>query len=361
MKRVLSIALACLVHALSVPVVVAYDDPHFRGNSVNCLSCHSVHKAAGQNLTLTIANESLCASCHNMAGSASRFPAERLRKADLSTRFGSSHAWNVAPVNPAGGAAVPSNAKLALRTQQNVLCSTCHNQHSNDPVAIAAGTAGPQTQSAAVRIAGTGSGTIAYTGTADATAKNYLIEIVETGGNAGTAKFRLSNDGGLSWFGWSGAAWVTYAVGNAQISGASIPLNDGSKITVTFSGNFAIGDRLRFQIAYPFLRVALDSGDNATGPRFCRDCHAEWAMDHNGVNVYDGTFKSHPVGIAMNANGGGYDYAVPLDANGAAQGGAGVDANPTNDIALDAGGRVQCLSCHGVHHADGNSQTVDLP
>ena len=37
------------------------------------------------------------------------------------------------------------------------------------------------------------------------------------------------------------------------------------------------------------------------------------------------------------------------------------NANPTNDLRLDSGGRVQCLSCHGVHYADSNTQTVDEP
>lgn len=358
MRRVLALSLVLSMTALPA---LAYDDPHYRGNSINCLSCHSIHKAAGANLTLTIANESLCRSCHNLVGSASRFPAERLRKADLMTRFGASHAWNTQPVNAAAGARVPANPKLALRTQSNVICSTCHSQHGNSLVSIAAGTAGAQTKTNPVRIAGTGTGTMTFAASADATPRTYLVEILEAGGNAGTAKFRLSTDGGLSWFGWSGSAWVTYAGGNAQLTGTGIVLNDGAKVSVTFTGNFAIGDRLRFQVAYPFLRVALDSGDNTTGTRFCRDCHSDWVMDHNGANVYDGTMKSHPVGVTLNANGGNYDRTVPLDANGVLQGGAGVDANPTNDLVLDTEGRVQCLSCHGVHHADGNSITVDQP
>ncbi|MHB0972196.1 MAG: hypothetical protein ACYC60_20805, partial [Thermoanaerobaculia bacterium] len=69
--------------------------------------------------------------------------------------------------------------------------------------------------------------------------------------------------------------------------------------------------------------------------------------------------KSHPVGVALNANGGGYDRATPLDANGLVQGGAG-DGNPTNDLTL-AGSTVQCLTCHGIHHADSNTQTPDNP
>ena len=114
MRRVLALSLVLSITA--APLVLGYDDPHYKGNSVNCLSCHSIHKAAGANLTLTIANESLCMSCHNMAGSASRFPAEKLRRADLMTRWGASHAWNTPPVNASAGERVPANTRLALRT-----------------------------------------------------------------------------------------------------------------------------------------------------------------------------------------------------------------------------------------------------
>jgi hypothetical protein len=84
-------------------------------------------------------------------------------------------------------------------------------------------------------------------------------------------------------------------------------------------------------------------------------------MDHAAVETWDGTPKSHPVGVALNANGRGYDRAAPLDGNGAAQGGAGTDANPTNDLVFDAAGNVQCLTCHGVHYVDSNTLSVDQP
>ena len=77
-----------------------------------------------------------------------------------------------------------------------------------------------------------------------------------------------------------------------------------------------------------------------------------------GTRDYDGAMKSHPVGVTLNANGRGYDRGVPLDGNGGDQGVSG-DSNSTNDLKLDAGGRVQCLTCHGVHGADSNTQTVD--
>ena len=123
------------------------------------------------------------------------------------------------------------------------------------------------------------------------------------------------------------------------------------------AGNYVVGERWEFSGSYPFLRAVLDSGDNASGTRFCRDCHSAWAQDHTATHTWDGTMKSHPVGVALNANSGGYDRAVPLDANGVPQVGPG-DGNPSNDLRLDAGGRVQCLSCHSPHFAPRNSSAV---
>ena len=354
--------MALLLAVLAGPAAHAGDEPHANAFSVQCLSCHSTHKTAGQNLTNATSNESLCTSCHNLAGAASRYPNERLNKSDLSGRLGSSHAWNVGAVNANAGAGLPTNPQMAVRlTNANLLCSTCHNQHASDTASVAAGSAGSQNQAVPVRIAGAGTGTVSYTATATAAAKGYLVEIIEIGGTAGTAKFRLSNDGGLTWFGWSGAAWVTYAPGNAPLTGAGILLNNGANVSATFTGNFVIGDRIRFYVGYPFLRAPLDSGSNATGNRFCRDCHSAWAMDQVAVGTYDGSMKSHPVGIPLNANGGGYDRAIPLDGNGVAQGQPGADANPTNDLRLASDSTLQCISCHGVHHADGNTITVDNP
>lgn len=332
--------------------VRAADDPHGKTYNTQCLSCHATHKSAGQNLTTAISNESLCTSCHNLGGTAARFPIETLQKADPLNDLGSSHAWNVPSTNAAFGALPPQSTAMSRQGATMVLCSTCHDPHKP-------GTSGEQTATAAVRIAGSGTGTVTYTATPTATAKGYLIDIIESGGPAGTAKFRLSNDGGLTWFGYAGGAWTAYASGNAQLTGASVALNDGTNVIATFSGNFAIGDRIRFHVTYPFLRAPLDSGDNVSGSKFCRDCHRDRAMDHAGANAWDGTMRSHPVGIVLNANGMGYDRAVPLDANGLPQ--SAGDGNRTNDLALAADQTIQCLTCHGVHHADGNSNTVDTP
>jgi hypothetical protein len=87
-------------------------------------------------------------------------------------------------------------------------------------------------------------------------------------------------------------------------------------------------------------------------------------MTHTDVETWDDTFKSHPIGVTLDANGQGYDRATPLDGNGLPQNGGAstdVDGNPTNDLTVDAFGFVQCLSCHGVHYVDSNTLTVDGP
>ena len=334
----------------------AANDPHGPTYGTGCTTCHATHKSAGASLTNAISNESLCASCHNLGGTAAAYATERFVKADPVNRLGSSHAWNVPAESSSTGAAMPAGDALKNHIYGgNIVCSTCHDEHHTDPSAIAAGLGGTQTASPATRVAGSGSGTLTYAAASAASEKGYLVEIIEAGGAAGSARFRISNDGGISWYGYAGS-WATYAPGNAALTGASVTLNDGANIVATFSGTFAIGDRFRFHVSYPFLRVALDSGNNTSGTKFCRDCHASRAMDHTSVNTWDGSLKSHPVGITLGANGGGYDRAVPLDANGMPQGGAG-DGIGGNDLKLASDQTIQCLSCHAAHHADGNTAT----
>lgn len=350
-----SLLLGCSLFA--AVIAHAADDPHGPTYGTHCTSCHATHKAAGASLTTAISNESLCTSCHNLGGTAANFPLETHVKADPVNRLGNSHAWNTAAESTAAGATMPTGDALKNHIYGgNIVCSTCHDEHHTDPAAITAGLGGTQTATPASRIAGSGTGVLTYNASSTASEKGYLVEIVESPGAAGTARFRISNDGGVSWFGYAAGAWTTYANGNGALTGASVTLNDGASIVATFSGTFAIGDRFRFHVAYPFLRVALDSGDNVTGLKFCRDCHASRAMDHTGVNTWDGSLKSHPVGITLNANAGGYDRAAPLDANGGSQSGAG-DGNASNDLKLASDQTVQCLSCHAAHHADANSTT----
>jgi predicted CXXCH cytochrome family protein len=350
---VLLLGLGMMV-ALAAP---ASDPPHWAGaptnpNNTDCTNkCHQSHSGAGGGLTQSASNVNLCQTCHNSAAVnlAENLPVENQDKA-IPGVGGIHHGFDAAAVSATAGAALPANSdmyRLSHGFGDKVVCSTCHDQH-----AATSANGGTSRTSAAKKITALGStGTLAsggsYTG---ASGVWYLVEIQSPGGT-GVATFRWSKDSGTTW------------MASGVLTGGGVVLNNG--VTVTFANGtgptqFAAGERWEFYAAWPFLRVKVDQGDNASSDKFCRDCHSSWVMDHSGVNVYTGAAKSHPVGIALNANAAGYDRAVPLDGNGAQQG-AGGDTNASNNLKLDASGRIQCLTCHGVHYTDSNTLSEDGP
>lgn len=343
--RVRAIALGVVCGgALVAPTARASDPPHWRSASIpettiSCSKgCHQLHQAAGGTLTAYAGNITLCQSCHGGSGPANALSIANTDSA-IPDQRGSSHAFGVAAVNAGYGAQAPSNIQMSQRVMNgNIVCSTCHDQHD-----ASAATGGTPRVSPAKKITALGStATVTSGGTfSGASGFWYLVEV-----QAGST-FRWSKDNGVSWM----------AQGVAMNRGTTLGLADGVTIVFGATGTFATSERWEFSGSYPFLRAALDSGDNVMGVKFCRDCHSAWAQDHASVETWDGTMKSHPVGVGLNANGGGYDRSVPLDAHGLAQGGAG-DGNRDNDLKLDSGGRVQCLSCHSPHFAPGNSAAM---
>lgn len=381
---------AAAVLALAPLVAQGSDAPHNYSTidstnpsdpGIGCKSCHAMHiQAAGAGGLLLATQPTTydnCQACH----SSTRYSIQRTEKADPGAS-GNHHAFEVNATNGAHGALPPANTTLlaSLQAGTNVECATCHNQHL---AGQAANGALVNTSSAigfpVSAVAGTDVGqrvafaTVFSDGTAaSAAAKGYLIDIV-TAGSGTTARFRVSNDGGTSWYGCSsGYTYGTYGgsfVGCA--AGAAAYLNDpvgtGSKVSVAFTGTFAVGDQFRFWVSYPFLRVT--NADAA----MCHDCHRERVQDHicveggavldgNGVSCAPNGMRkySHPVNVALAKS---YDRAAPLDADGSAQGGGGeVPANPTNDLVLTSvGSKVTCLTCHSPHFADSNSLTNDTP
>lgn len=321
---------------LAASAAGAADPPHWYFG-IDCSSCHTGHNAAGGNLTVSAGNVNLCQSCHNPGGLASRLPVNSSDVAQPGVG-GTSHGFDVAATSALFGALPPNHAEMSARVMGgNVVCSTCHDQHAS--LAATGGRVRVSPPERLTALGSTGSVTTGgtFTGTAGA---SYLIEITMA-----DSRFRYSKDAGTTWMA-------------EQNLGAGVALDSG--ITVTFSGgSFAVGERWRFTAAYPFLRAKLDEGANAVGDAYCRDCHRQWVMDHSSVESYNGAYKSHPVGQALGANGRGYDRTAPLDGNGAVQGGGGGDGVASSDLRLDAGGLVQCISCHGVHFADSNTQTED--
>jgi len=331
-------------------IIFSVDPPHWSSASTyeDCdSSCHIVHSSLGSTLTQATSNVNSCLSCHNPTGQASDLPISLVEKANPNIS-GRHHSFDVPATNSNYGAELPLNTQMAQRIlESKVVCSTCHNQHN-----ASASTRGTPRISRAKKIGGSGTGTCTSGGTYTGTNGIwYLIEIDGAGSQA-TATFRWSKDNGLTWLQQN----VNCGNGN--------PVNLDNGVNVTFTGGtgaFQIGDRWEFYGSYPFLRANLDFQDNTTGDKFCRDCHRSMAMSHIEVENYDGTKKSHPVGIGLNANGMGYDRPAPLDGNGASQGGVGEDNIKSNNLKLDGAGNLQCLTCHNVHYADSNTQTEDLP
>ena len=97
-----------------------------------CNSCHINHTAPGGELTNIGGNANLCISCHNAAGSASTLPFANANKA-IPGVSGNSHSWDKLAINAIYETNIPSNAEMSSRIPSgNIICSTCHNQHSQD-------------------------------------------------------------------------------------------------------------------------------------------------------------------------------------------------------------------------------------
>lgn len=360
--RWLSLAAAV---ALGLPLLaLGLDAPHDASMSTgSCLACHQLHNATGGSLTNRPAQADLCRACHNAPGKGAR---TNWADADQSVpgTSGDQHRWDAAAVNAAHGATAPLDPGMALRvTNGNISCSTCHDIHKAN-ANYAASTVHsnyafgvPQPNSAGSAGATL---TLQVQESPRPIARGYRVKAVAGNG------IILSHDAGLgaaaTWLNWNGTAWVTGVdMGPGRPIGGAVVLDDPS-VSVTFTGTAASGDTWDFYVGYPFLRA-----DNTAGA-ICLQCHADRNQSHYEVEGGAPGFGwgvgavpySHPVGQSLNANLRSYDRGAPLDANGAAQGAAGVDGNPTNDLVLTSGAnQVSCVTCHAPHNTDSNSLTVD--
>jgi len=353
----LGVALLAIALAAGSGRLAASDPPHWLGavQTTNCTSqCHTLHQAAGGQLSPYAQNAALCASCHDSGA----LPILEGKKAAPNLGRGIHHAFGVPAVNagydtqtPLGD--TPTSYQMSLRVMGgNIVCSTCHNQH--DASSAMGGTPRISTASKVAAGAGGGTGTITSGGTfSGANGVWYLVAITVAGDQA-TARLGYSKDNGTSWFPADCTPGGT--ISGCLTAGTDVALDDG--VTVTFGvGSYALNERWEFYGAWPFLRAKLDSGGNSSADKFCRDCHRSWVMDHTSIDTYDGNYKSHPVGVRLDAVGGSAsNRATPLDGDGSAS-----DANPSNDLKLDGSGNVQCLTCHAVHYADSNTASEDGP
>lgn len=370
-------ALAAAVLALGPLPALGADAPHDSSQTANsqpvsCQSCHVAHSATGVALTNTAGNAALCASCHTTASFG--FPYDTADQA-VPGGGGLHHRWDspaagTAPGASDSGAQTPTNADVLLRINGNggnLQCSACHDQHrgasSFGPGAPGSGMPhATQHVSAVTKTPTTSAGSVSVSAVdAAASPRGYLIKI-----SPDTAHFILSNDGGTSWWCYSGG-WTTSGctgtpvTGPGRAVGAGVALNDpagNAYAQVTFGGTPAVGDTFAFYVSYPFLRMGNDRS------AMCENCHVPRVMNAAAVSSgADGVKQfSHPVGDSLIAGraydrtGGTAPLGSILDANGAPQ--STSDGNATNDVRLASDGTVRCLSCHYPHATDSNSLSV---
>ncbi len=114
---------------LSLTTLITYSQGH---SIFSCSACHIFHNAPGETLTSVNGNGNLCISCHNPSGLASILPFDNSDKAIPGTG-GRSHAWGVPAINVAYETNAPSDTEMLLRLPAgNIICSTCHDQHSSN-------------------------------------------------------------------------------------------------------------------------------------------------------------------------------------------------------------------------------------
>ncbi|MCF6364774.1 MAG: hypothetical protein L3J35_01085 [Bacteroidales bacterium] len=102
------------------------DAPH----NVTCNACHITHTSPGISLTSVQGNANLCMSCHNPLGTAA---AKTISNADKAVPgvSGTSHSWDISAISSTYDAQLPVNpAMLSRILNDTIICSTCHNQHS---------------------------------------------------------------------------------------------------------------------------------------------------------------------------------------------------------------------------------------
>jgi flagellar hook-associated protein 2 len=115
---------------------------------------------------------------------------------------------------------------------------------------------------------GTYTGTVAsntseyYTGT---TNKTYIIETMTAGtvGAAGTARYRYSTDGGITWNNNGGSGFAFYTGGLTTIGSTDGTNNTGNsenvKVQFTDSGTMSLGDTFRVDVFNPAFSEAKDA------------------------------------------------------------------------------------------------------
>jgi hypothetical protein len=362
MARLLVLAGVLLLAALRLE---ASDPPHWSGAEleINCTTqCHTPHNALGGGLNPRSGNENLCQSCHQPGGHAGLLPINEVDKAVRGVG-GIHHPWKVCaitdpadPMDP--DTQVPTDVEMSLRVMTDdggcdalggyIVCSTCHDQHDGEQAF-----GGNWRISAAKKtVDNGGDGTVTSGGTYSAGVKGYWywVEIVDTS-PSDLFCWAKADDAGIAWF-------PAGCDPPNSVFSPNLPATGTQSLDSGVEVNFAEGatgfvdrEQWEFYASWPFLRDEVNTGPDSGGNAFCINCHAAWQMtDTSSWN--GGAVKSHPVGVTIPTQ----DYhSPPLDGNPAG------DSNTSNDLVLYGTGSdtVECLTCHGIHFVDSNTQTPD--
>ncbi len=171
-------------------------------------------------------------------------------------------------------------------------------------------------------------------------------------------------------------AWQNYFVRIVSSGAANnigqvriISSNTTTRLTVASAYPAAVQSGDKYEIVGRHFQITADDVN-----QMCEDCHYYRVQNHSRVEGGDAAYPadginvfSHPVGQALNGNGKSYDRSAPLDVNGVAQSGARFASggespdNVANNLVLDSGNAVRCLTCHRVHYTDSNGLSNGLP
>lgn len=366
-----------------------------------CTKCHTFHNALGASYTKDT-NANICISCHKLGGDATRTHFSTSDQAGLVEMKGISHNWDsrmpstddpnnrfglrsyktvtnstiqsrldtiglcsdwqakgrcsntayttFASCEANGGVWTPINnsrSKCESTTNRgtwtaHVTCSTCHNQHLQDSEPW-----NPAPEKGVAGIATNGTSSTITDSTMNWQVNQWAGTYIKvTKGSTSQRRKVLSNT--------ADTITVTKPFEFTMIVG-------GVRTPVPVSS----GDRYVIMKERKFMRV-----DNNKS-QMCEACHYYMSPGAQtaGVRTWDGKKKSHPMGKGLGdvVNPDAY-HPVPLDANLAAQSGAPRyhlnaqgDTNPTNNLVMDVDGKIRCLTCHGIHYTDSNTETEDKP
>lgn len=417
MRMVVILTVLCLL--IYVGAASAADAPHY-GSLLGCTSCHTTHNAAGPDLTNVAGNANLCMSCHFTGGMARKKPfSTSMQPAGV---LKTSHSWSGSMPNSVNNQ--NGNNPYGLRTDDQISNAALKAQLANfgdcsngtdttkascasigacskttyttEATCIANGTCSIKTYLNQSTCTANGGVWTPYIWTPhtpgiwtarvvcstchdvmlqtnvpwDPSGTTPIVSGTATGGSTTTLVDSTKT--------WAPNQWAGYFIRMPNTTSGKIQvIGSNTANTISLISGETFGSSVAVGAAYGILAegkhfMTMSNDLN----QMCEDCHYyRTAGGCTDLKTYDGTRKSHPVVKNLStdvANASLFVGAAPYEPNcksvSCAQSGApryyqngGTDTNATNNIVLDANGKIRCLSCHGMHYTDSDSLTVDNP